>query len=1072
MPEYGRKEMNMPKIGRIFFLSLLILITPVAAALGNAEPLCYHITQGFLFYITAESVGLPDGFTAKPDVFATRNDSSSGQEYSIEVLADPEYFENNSVNSIACQVESPLAAGAYTLWLQPAGNDPDQPADGPIWVTDRFMVEKPIIESVLLKEDGDVPKATLVGRFFGADGIKVWLGSKDFGPIRGSAFSGGVFRPCEIERPYPFADARSQPGESCMDPRTGLSELSFAFPYGPVEPGEYTVGLRNPAGMEAFATLRVGQSREDVTVTMDVGPDPAAGATTPESGTEFTVNSGESVRIAAAPSPHYTFGGWRAQGNVAFEDAGALETHVTVYEDAIITADFIANPTLTMRVSLPEGGTTTPLPDQTAVVTPGEPLEISAGSFSGWHFAGWTASENASISNDMALTTNVTLTGDAEVTANFVKNGVSGIQFPGLVSANADTSEVEGELRSSIGLSWAPAICVDTPLEDIRYLIYVGPSDAAQDLFQEQNLAAAITGTLNAKIPVPAVPAVLYAQAVAVDRQGKTSIPREPLEISVGEPTVYSGNLVNLMRLAGSHDYDEDEEIVTLKGDYWGKVQEGDIVLVTPPDGLMRIRKVRLLYLDGNDDTVIWLEDGTLSDVVESGDINGEVSMDPSLEESLSLAEVEGNRDDPLWGQRIAEERTAGNRVYKDPENRILFIDRAPHGSEDQAENDRSFDQVINIGPRIKLELSSNSSSKFRYSIPIKNNTMTYCYFYGRIKCSLQARLSIDMTGNCDFEKEGITLDNSELISASSSDDPAAQLLKELKHKLVMHIWYSGKSDLKVVENFDLNLDVSLEIKGDATNGWRYKVEGLDKEIIKNRIDSHGNLTGTLRVQMRNEVKFMVAYDLFAMASISNHITFYATANTNILDELIFKNFTIWNQSGLSLSARADAVCGFIPSYEYHGPWGDLNKIFSLPYLGGSYAANNPVSVGSAVQPMDDEEIIVYQNTQIWEDGVNNPIKRAKWNWYKGTDGKMVAADAIRGPSLHFKKVTRYPAVEPNPYGLWILAQNWEIKAIEPDPEQPTHTDVYYLRARPICSNTPSFLIPEKWWTVTVTEND
>ena len=1063
----------MPKSSRIFFLSLLIFITHVAAAFGNDATSAYHATQGSLFYITAESVGLQDGFTAKPNVFATRNDSSAG-EYPLEVLASPEYFENNSVSSIACHVKAPLAAGAYSLWVQPNGDEPGQPADGTIPVTDQFMVEEPIIESVLLKEDGDIPKATLVGRFFGAKGIKIWIKSKNFGPIRSSAFSRGRLRPCKIEQPYSFADAASQPGESCMDPRTGLSELSFFFPNTPLKPGEYTIGLRNPAGLEAFATLRVGQSREEVNVTMDVDPDPAAGATTPESGTEFKTTSGESIQIIATPSPHYTFGGWTAQGEVAFEDAGALRTNVTVYGDAVITANCIANPTLTMRVSLPESGTTTPLPDQTAVVTPGEAVEISTSSFSGWHFAGWTASENASLSNNMALTTDVTLTGDAAVTANFVKNGASGVQFAGLVSAAADTHDEDGERRSFIGLSWAPAICVDTPLEDIQYLIYVGPSNVPQDLFQEQNLAASITGTLNARIPVPAVPAVLYVQAVAVDRQGNAGIPRDPLKISVGEPTVYYGNLVNLMRLAGSYDYDEDKEIVTLKGDYWGKVKAGDIVQVTPPDRLMRVRKVSLLYLDDNDDTVIWLEDGDLSEVVESGNINGEISMDSSLMESLSLVEDEEDSNDALWGQRIRKERMAGNRVYRDPENRILFIDRSPNGSENPLEKDRSFGKVIHITPKVKLEYSGNGSQKCRYSIPIKNKTLTHAYFYYKLKFNLRAKLTIDLTGEYDFEKQSIKLNTQELILAGSdSDDPLDEFLKHLNVKTYLNISYSGKSDLKIVDNFNLNLDLKINIKGDAFNGWRYELKGFnDQEAIKNQFDANGNFIGRLSVSVTNSAKFMLADDLWAWAGRSDSAVVGVAANSNILHELIFNEFTIWHQSKLILGARVDAAADFLPSYAYNSPWSDLKKITSLPILGDIPCAANPTPAGSTAEPTNGEREYFPQRPQIWEDGVNNPISTAKWKWYKETGGKMVETDARSRPSLHFSKVKHYPAVEPNPYELWILAQYWGINLPKYDQNQPTHTDIYYLRARPVCFNAPDFLIPEKWWKVTVTEND
>ena len=1039
----------MPKSGRIFFLFLLIFITPVATAFGNTEPLRYHTTQGSLFYITAESVGLPDGFTAKPDVFLIRNDSSSGQEYPIEVLADPEYFESNSVSSIACQVESPLAAGAYTLWLQPAGNDPDQPADGPIWVTDRFLVEKPIIESVLLKEDGDVPKATLVGRFFGADGIKVWLGSKDFGPIRGSAFSGGVFRPCEIERPYPFADARSQPGESCMDPRNGLSELSFSFPYGPVESGEYTVGLRNPAGMEAFATLRVGQSREDVNVILKVGPDPAAGATTPESGTEFTVNSGESIRIIAAPSPLYTFGGWTARGNAVFEDATALKTRVTVYDDTLITADFIANPILTMRVSRPECGTTTPLPDQTAVVTPGEPVKISASSFSGWHFAGWTASENASLSNDMALTTNVTLIGDAEVTANYAKNGVSGVQFSGLVSADVDSTEEEGEFRSFIWLSWAPAICVDTLRENIKYLIYVGSSNAAQDICQEQNLASSITGALNAKIPVPPTPGVWYVQAVAVDSQGNASIPREPLKISVGEPIVYKGKLINLQHLAGANNYQlsEDEKIVTLKGDYWGEVDRGDTVLVALPDiPPTKVQKVSLMYLDDNNDTVIHLEDGSLSDVIESGEISGALSMNSSLKDSLSLEAPEENSDDTVWGPRIHKEQIANHRVYTHPENRFLLTDRSSDRSGNPLEKNARF--VVYINPDVRFEYSVNvSRTTFDYSIPFLNGTTSHFSLNGEIQYSVHGELIINSTGDYDFEKKGIRIDNSTIISEFPDQANGIRALsKYLDFYILMNLKYKGKSNLKIVEYFDAHVNFNFHTSWDYENGW--KCEPVSKQSQQVKSYSKGGFLGTLDMDISTKVRFGLNEGLKCRAWTKYAAIARTEAFINLRNELRCSYLSIWAGRMLNVLTSANALITSLQPFTYIPP-NTWDTVFSLPNLGETFPYTAPA--GSTDEPTDDEWEFIPQNTQIWEDGVNNPIRAAIWQWYKETEGKMVETDTIPHPTLHFSMIRRYPGVEPNPHKLWILAHYWGINFPKYDPQQPAHFDVYYLRVRPIC---------------------
>jgi len=654
----------MKKNSRVIFLSLLAVLIHVIGMGGNARALEYHATFGSVFHITSASAGLPDGFKAKPKVFVIRNGSYVRP---IEVLGDDDYFQDNPANGISCQVKTPLMGGTYSLWLQPTDYGANPQPYIPTLITDRFIVEKPVIESVLLSENGGIPEATLIGRFFGAAGIWIHLSNP----------AGTNSIPCSIEWPYRFADAASRPGTSCMNPQSGLSELSFILPATGLEPGEYAIRLSNPTGIDAFGVLRLKQSKEELDVVLAVNPSPLAASTTPEPGLEFKVNSGESIRISAAPSPNFTFGGWTAEGDVEFEDAAALQTQATIYGSAEIIAHCTANPTLTMKVAHAGRGTTTPLPDQTIIIPPGESAEISASAFSGWNFAGWIASENASLSDNMALTTRVTLTGDAEVTADFVETGVSGVQFSGLVSAESDTYEDEGEVKSFVWLTWAQAICVDTAKEDVRYLIYIGESNSVEELFQEPNLASSVTGNLSAKVQVQTGPVVLYALAVAVDKQGNTSIPGQPLKISVGEQMIYKGKLVNLLHLVGADNYhlSEDEEIVTLKGDYWGAVSYGDIVVVAL-SGLptTKIRKVRLIYLDENNDTVIWLEDGSLSDVIESGEISGSLFMNSSLKNSLSQTEPGKNSNNAAWDVRGAQ--MANHRVYKHPENRFLLMDR------------------------------------------------------------------------------------------------------------------------------------------------------------------------------------------------------------------------------------------------------------------------------------------------------------------------------------------------------------------------------------------------------------
>ena len=1056
------KEERMPKNSRIFFLSLLILLTHVFGTVGNARALEYHATFGSLFHITSASAGLPDGFTAKPEVFVIRNDSYFRP---IEVLASSDYFRDNPVNSIACQVKTPLMGGIYSLWLQPTDYSANPKPYVPILITDRFIVEEPVIESVLLAGNGNVPKVTLVGRFFGAAGIWIHL----------SNLARTNWIPCKIEWPYRFADAAAQPGKSCMNPRSGLSELSFFLPDAELEPGEYTIRLSNRTGIEAFAGMQLPQSKEELNVILAVSPTPLAGSTTPEAGSEFKITSGESIQIIATPSPNFTFGGWTAQGDVTFEDAGAPRTKATVYGDAVITANCIANPTLTLKVSQPGSGTTTPLPGQTAIVAPGESVEISASSFSGWNFAGWTASENASLGNNMALTTHVALTGDAEVTANFVKNGVSGVQFAGLVSAGSDTYDEDGELQSFIGLTWAPAICVDTLREDIKYLIYVGPSDAAQDLCQEQNLASSVTGALHARIRVPATPGVFYAQAVAVDSQGNTSIPRDPLEISVGEPMVYIGNLVNLWQLAGAHNYDEDKEIVTLKGDYGDEINHGDTVLVTPSDGPMKIRKVWVLYVDDNDDTVIWLEDGYLSDAIESGLINGSSSIDSSLKDSLSLAGLEENSDDTIWGQRIRKGQMADHRIYKDPENRILLIDRSPHGVENPLEKESSFRKVIEIAPWVKFEYSQNYSSRMFYSIPIKNRTPNRLTFNAKLKYNLQAKMTIDTTGNYNFEKKEIRL--VEITSGTVSkefDGARASNIKFLEWyqlDIVMDVKYSGKSDLKIVEALAVDLDVEVDFVWDITEKWKCSITGLNKEVVKPQLDSHGDFAGNLFVAISSKFRFEIAEDLGGWYADRNSASLFARAHTNFFNEVVFDDFTLSLGREINVFAEAEPFnwASFVLSPYLEKISKPMKKVFSLPRIPIYWDAGAPVTDKHTASPMNvDEYGTIPLCTAFWEDGVNNPIMGVRWALHKTTGGKMVEAEAIRGPRLKLRRYRIYPAVEPNPYELWVVAQYMDISI--PIPDETSEWETYYIRARPKCPTSP--FLPEKWGTIKVPVDD
>lgn len=104
-------------------------------------------------------------------------------------------------------------------------------------------------------------------------------------------------------------------------------------------------------------------------------------------------------------------------------------TFTNVTANHTIAASFAAVPAtaqLIMQTSPSAGGSTTPS-EGTWEENTQIPIQITAEAYtgSGYSFLNWTATTNATVSDPNAATTNVTLIGDATVTANFAKNGIT-----------------------------------------------------------------------------------------------------------------------------------------------------------------------------------------------------------------------------------------------------------------------------------------------------------------------------------------------------------------------------------------------------------------------------------------------------------------------------------------------------------------------------------------------------------------------------------------------------------------------------------------------------------------------
>jgi uncharacterized repeat protein (TIGR02543 family) len=154
---------------------------------------------------------------------------------------------------------------------------------------------------------------------------------------------------------------------------------------------------------------------------LTMAANPVAGGTTTPTGTAPYAN-GTVVNITASAAAGYVFVNWTAPAGT-FGNATAAATNFTMPSNNVtVTANFVAavgTYNLTMQVSPPGGGTTTP----TGIIpyANGTVVNITASAAAGYSFANWTAVPALSFGNIYAAATNFTMPAqNVTVTANFV----------------------------------------------------------------------------------------------------------------------------------------------------------------------------------------------------------------------------------------------------------------------------------------------------------------------------------------------------------------------------------------------------------------------------------------------------------------------------------------------------------------------------------------------------------------------------------------------------------------------------------------------------------------------------
>jgi uncharacterized repeat protein (TIGR02543 family) len=131
----------------------------------------------------------------------------------------------------------------------------------------------------------------------------------------------------------------------------------------------------------------------------------------------FTCKKGSVITLHAEPNEGYGFLKWT--GDIStISDITAADTDVTVNGNITVTANFINAYKLTVTTGV--GGVTTQPGGVTCTYNSGTIIPLKATPISGYRFVNWTG-DVQNVADPNSADTTITITGDATITANFVK---------------------------------------------------------------------------------------------------------------------------------------------------------------------------------------------------------------------------------------------------------------------------------------------------------------------------------------------------------------------------------------------------------------------------------------------------------------------------------------------------------------------------------------------------------------------------------------------------------------------------------------------------------------------------
>jgi len=202
---------------------------------------------------------------------------------------------------------------------------------------------------------------------------------------------------------------------------SATTEDDGSYSISDVEAGIYNIITSKSGYINQTATVTI---EDDTTVDfalialvqydLTIGSTAGVSVTTPGEGT-FTYDAGTVVDLVATPSDGYRFVEWTGDvGTIA--DVEAAATNITMSGNYSITASSVAVYDLT--ISSTEGGSATTPGEGTFTYDAGSVVDLVATSDDGYRFVEWTG-DVGNIANVAAAATNITMSGNYSVTANF-----------------------------------------------------------------------------------------------------------------------------------------------------------------------------------------------------------------------------------------------------------------------------------------------------------------------------------------------------------------------------------------------------------------------------------------------------------------------------------------------------------------------------------------------------------------------------------------------------------------------------------------------------------------------------